>query len=141
MRKKKKMDRLYQLLEEVLSDVPDEDDCSDDENEFYADCQNLKESICQLTESDGDDDIDGCDAGFVETIESACREGILKAYTFKEETRRGIRVDYVNERTDSPEFAYTSVSVMQIENGVILARLQDNYGFGKNIVMGMEHLK
>lgn len=40
--------RLHWLLfeiKQVLSNAPEEDECTDEENEVYADMQNLKESL------------------------------------------------------------------------------------------------
>ena len=38
---------LKKLLENILAVAPDEDDCTDEENEIYADMQNLQESVTE----------------------------------------------------------------------------------------------
>ena len=40
-----KLKELYDLVVDVLKDAPNEDECTDEENEVYAECQNLKEAI------------------------------------------------------------------------------------------------
>lgn len=47
-----KLSELYKLVKSVLMEAPDEDDCTDEENEVYADCQNLKENLERLMQED-----------------------------------------------------------------------------------------
>ena len=134
--KKEKVKQLYRLLEEMLSNAPREEDCSDLENEIYADCQNLKESLARYR---GAEDTADCSSEAVNEVFSECMDGTLKAYAFRNEKGHGIQVDYIPGPTEHHEFAFIKTSVMQIENGVILTRFEDNYGYGKEVVMGMEY--
>lgn len=40
-----KLSELYEMVKLVLAEAPNENDYTDEENEVYADCQNLKESL------------------------------------------------------------------------------------------------
>lgn len=40
--------KIYNLIDEALANAKSEDDCTDEENEVYADMQNLKESMRNL---------------------------------------------------------------------------------------------
>lgn len=45
-----KFKELYNLVMTILMDAPEEDECTDEENEVYAECQNLKEALEELNE-------------------------------------------------------------------------------------------
>lgn len=45
-----KFKELYNLVMTILMDAPEEDECTDEENEVYAECQNLKETLEELNE-------------------------------------------------------------------------------------------
>lgn len=42
---REKINELYNNLCDLLDNAPDEDQCTDEENEMYADMANLKDSI------------------------------------------------------------------------------------------------
>lgn len=45
-----KLKELYSMVVDILIDAPEEDECTDEENEVYAECQNLKEALEELND-------------------------------------------------------------------------------------------
>lgn len=43
-------EEVYQKTFIVEADSPEEDECTDEENEVYAECQNLKEALEELND-------------------------------------------------------------------------------------------
>jgi hypothetical protein len=48
---KEKLSELHKLLDEILENAKEEDECTDVENDMLANMQNLKESICYYYET------------------------------------------------------------------------------------------
>lgn len=47
-RMKERLEELYLAVNNVIDDMPEEDECSDEENEVFAECMNLKEALERL---------------------------------------------------------------------------------------------
>lgn len=44
----KRLEELYLAVNNVIDDMPEEDECTDEENEVFAECMNLKEALERL---------------------------------------------------------------------------------------------
>ena len=49
----KKFEALYESLMMAMVDMPEEDECTDEENEVFAECMNLKEALERLKDCKG----------------------------------------------------------------------------------------
>lgn len=49
----KKFEVLYESLMTAIVDMPEEDECSDEENDVYDECMNLKEALERLKDCKG----------------------------------------------------------------------------------------
>lgn len=49
----KKLEKLYLAVNNMIVDMPEEDKCTDEENEVFAECMNLKEALEQLKDCKG----------------------------------------------------------------------------------------
>ena len=50
---KERLEELYLAVNNVIDDMPEEDKCTDEENEVFAECMNLKEALERLKDCKG----------------------------------------------------------------------------------------